>query len=138
MEAEAHACNARRERMTAPRIRALVPMAHVASVPRAAAFYRKLGFEEQGSFTPQGEEEPSWVSLVSERAEIMLTRADEPVVAAQQAVLFYLYCDDVSAFHRLAEEQGLSPGPIAAPFYNPGGEFRLQDPDGYVVMVTHM
>jgi hypothetical protein len=32
----------------------------------------------------------------------------------------------------------VEPGPIVHPFYNPNGEFRLSDPDGYVVMVTHL
>ena len=32
---------------------------------------------------------------------------------------------------------GLEPGPIASAFYAPRGEFRLTDPDGWVVMVTH-
>jgi len=28
-------------------------------------------------------------------------------------------------------------GPIQYPFYSPRGEFRIQDSDGYVIMVTH-
>jgi hypothetical protein len=68
----------------------------------------------------------------------MLTRADQPVAAAEQAVLFYVYCEDVEAMHAWLDEAGLAPGPIARPFYNPDGEFRLTDPDGYAVMITHV
>ena len=125
-------------RMTPPRIKSLVPMAHVAEIGASAAFYAKLGFEVAGSFTPPGEAAPSWVSLCSNGAELMLARASEPVVAAQQAVLFYVYCGDVGALHGRLAAAGLAPGPIAKPFYNPQGEFRLVDPDGYVVMVTHL
>jgi uncharacterized glyoxalase superfamily protein PhnB len=120
------------------RVGSLVPMAYVADVAAAAAFYEKLGFERCGSFTPPGEDGPSWLSLRSGRAELMLARASEPVVAEQQAVLFYLYCDDVEAFHRELADAGLEPGPISRPFYNPEGEFRLVDRDGYVVMVARL
>ena len=120
------------------RVASLVPMAYVADVAAAAAFYEKLGFEVCGRFTPPGEDAPSWLSLRSGAAGLMLARASEPVVAAQQAVLFYVYCADVAALHGRLAEAGLEPGPIARPFYNPDGEFRLVDPDGYVVMVAHL
>jgi catechol 2,3-dioxygenase-like lactoylglutathione lyase family enzyme len=124
--------------MDPPRVRSLVPMAFVADVAASSAFYAKLGFEVAGSFTPPGAAEASWVSLVSGRAGLMLSRASEPVIAEQQAVLFYVYCEDVAAMHAALAESGLEPGPIAKPFYNPKGEFRLADPDGYVVMVAHL
>lgn len=124
--------------MDRQRVTSLVPMAHVANVTAAAAFYEKLGFEIIGSFTPPGEEVSSWLSLRSGPAELMLARASEPVVPGQQAVLFYVYCSDVEALHRELAGAGLEPGPIAKPFYNPRGEFRLVDPDGYVVMVAHL
>jgi predicted enzyme related to lactoylglutathione lyase len=119
-------------------VESLVPLAHVADVAAAAAFYAKLGFEVCASFTPPGEDSPSWLSLRSGAAGLMLARASEPVVARQQAVLFYAYCPDVAALHRELAEAGLAPGPIATPFYNPQGEFRLVDPDGYVVMVAQL
>ena len=120
------------------RVKSLVPMAHVADVEASAAFYAKLGFEVGGSFTPPGEAARSWVSLVSDGAELMLARASAPVVPDEQAVLFYLYCEDVEARHAQLAEAGLAPGPITKPFYNPDGEFRLVDPDGYVLMITHL
>ena len=124
--------------MDRQRVAALVPMAYVADVAAAAAFYEKLGFEVRGRFTPPGEEALGWVALRSGAAELMLARASEPVVARQQAVLFYVYCEDVAAMRARLADAGLEPGPIATPFYNPQGEFRLVDPDGYVVMVAHL
>jgi predicted enzyme related to lactoylglutathione lyase len=124
--------------MTSHRVRSLAPMAYVADVLASAAFYEKLGFEIEGRFTPPGAEAPVWLSLTSERAQLMLALAGEPVVPDQQAVLFYFYCPDVAAMRGQAEAAGLSPGPMNFPFYNPDGEFRLVDPDGYVVMVAHL
>ena len=48
------------------KIRALVPLAHVVSVPVSIEFYEKLGFELGNTFTPDGASEPSWAWLESD------------------------------------------------------------------------
>ena len=118
-------------------VRALVPMAFVRSVPDSAAFYALLGFRAENSFTPRDQAEPTWVYLTSGRAQLMLARASHPVVASEQAVLFYAYCRDVAALRVELLGKGVAAGPIETPFYAPRGEFRIQDPDGYAIMVTH-
>ena len=55
----------------------------------------------------------------------------------QQAVLFYLYYDDIAAVRAELAARGLPVGEMKFPFYCPKGEFRLMDPDGYVLMLTH-
>ena len=67
----------------------------------------------------------------------MISKASEPVIAEQQAVLFYLYVDDVSAKHTELAAAGITVSEITYPFYNARGEFRITDPDGYVLMITH-
>ena len=119
-------------------MRSLVPMAHVRSVGDSIAFYRKLGFEVRSTFAPEGRSEPTWAWLQSEGgASVMLALASHPVIAEQQAVLFYIYGDDVPATRSRLEAAGVSVGPIEYPFYAPRGEFRVTDPDGYVLMITH-
>lgn len=120
-----------------PGVTALVPMAFVANVPRSTAFYGALGFVVKNTFTPPGAGEPSWAFLESAGARFMVARATEPVMASQQAVLFYVYCDDVVVMRAQLQEAGLSAGPIEHPFYAPRGEFRIEDPDGYVLMVMN-
>jgi hypothetical protein len=56
---------------------------------------------------------------------------------AAQAVLFYLYFDDIAATHARMKREGFEVGEMAFPFYCPKGEFRIIDPDGYVLMLTH-
>ena len=112
-------------------------MAHVARVPTSIAFYRKLGFEVANTFTPDGSSDPAWAWLRSNDAHLMVTRADGPFDAGQQAVLFYLYCDDVFEMRAELERAGVAVGPIGYPFYSPRGEFRAEDPDGYVLMIAH-
>jgi predicted enzyme related to lactoylglutathione lyase len=110
-------------------------MAFVASVGRAVAFYEKLGFAVGNTFTPPDAAEPSWAWLQSGAAKLMVARATAPVVPSQQAVLFYVYCDDIKAMHAALEAAGVQAGAIQFPFYAAHGEFRVEDPDGYVVMV---
>ena len=100
-------------------VRALVPMVHVRSVPASVAFYARLGFEVENTFAPAGDEDPSWAYLGSDRAQLMLSKAD------------------VAALRERLVADGVAAGPIANPFYAPDGEFRIEDPDGYVIMVTH-
>ena len=115
----------------------LVPMAHVRSVERSIAFYRLLGFEEGNRHTPEGQAEPVWAWLRSDGAHLMVAAATEPVAPDKQAVLFYVYCDDVAGFREQLTRAGVEAGPIRSPFYAPRGEFRVVDPDGYVLMITH-
>jgi predicted enzyme related to lactoylglutathione lyase len=122
--------------MTIP-FRALTAFAHVQSMSASIAFYEKLGFSVAGTFIPPGESEPSWASLESGGASLMIAKASEPVIAQQQAVLFYLYVDDVAAKHAELSAAGISVSEITYPFYNARGEFRIADPDGYVLMITH-
>ncbi len=112
-------------------------MPHVKSVPRSIEFYERLGFTVRNTFVPDGRSEASWAWLQAGGAHLMVTRADEPVEASQQAVLFYLYCEDVPAYRAALQAQGVEVGEIQYPFYAPRGEFRVTDPDGFVLMVTH-
>ena len=123
--------------MTGP-IQSFIPHAFVRDVAASIAFYEKLGLRVSNSFTPDRAEEPGWAWLSSERGDLMLGKATEPVVADQQRVMFYGYSDDIHATHREFVEAGLDPGPITTPFYNPGGEFRIVDPDGYSIWVAQI
>lgn len=119
------------------RMRVLVPYLHVGSVERSLAFYQLLGFEPEDSFTPPGATEPAWAFVKCWAAQLMLAKAVEPVIPSQQGVLFYIYCDNVPAMREQLIEKGLEPGGVQYPFYAPRGEFRLTDPDGYCLMISH-
>lgn len=113
-------------------------MAFVADVERSIAFYHHLGFEVGNTFAAGDATKPTWAWLSSDGAQLMVAAAaNEPIVAGQQRVLFYIYTDDTAVAHASLTEAGLNPGEISTPFYAPRGEFQLVDPDGYVVMVTH-
>lgn len=117
--------------------RQFVPMISVADIERSIAFYNHLGFEVGNTFTPAGAAKPSWAWLHSGEAQLMLS-ASQRSVAKEHSVLFYSYTDDVDAARASLVEAGLNAGEMRNPFYSPRGEFELIDPDGYVVMVTHI
>jgi len=58
-----------------------------------------------------------------------------PINAEGQAVLFYLYAPDVAAYRAELMEGGVRVGLLTYPTYMPEGEFRVHDPDGYVLLV---
>jgi predicted enzyme related to lactoylglutathione lyase len=122
----------------AAQTRSLVAFAHVASVQRSIDFYAHLGFRVANSVVPTGHSAPVWAWLESDKANLMVGLADGPVDAAQQAVLFYLYFEDIEQTHAALTRLGHPPGEIKHPFYMPGGECRLEDPDGYVLMLAQI
>lgn len=122
-----------------PVTRSFVPMIHVASLPRAIAFYAVLDFHasEVHQEACLGED-PVWAWMESPGgAEFMLVKADASIDDTVQGVLFYIYCDDVAAMRDRVLTAGVDASEITYPFYRPKGEFRVSDPDGYVLMVTH-
>jgi predicted enzyme related to lactoylglutathione lyase len=118
-------------------LKQLVALAYVADVPASMRFYERLGFEIGNTHTDPGSGETDWAALERGNASLMLGKASGPVDAGKQAVLFYLYYDDIAATRAQLLADGLPVGEMQFPFYCPKGEFRLTDPDGYVLMLTH-
>lgn len=120
-----------------PAVRVVIPMLHVADVPRSIAFYAKLGFGVRSTFVPPGAGIPSWAMLHHGAALLMVARASGPIDPEQQAVLFYLYYDDAAATREALLAAGVEAGPLDYPMYAPRGVFRVADPDGYGLMLMH-
>ena len=116
------------------KVTGLIPMAFVADVQRSVDFYKYLGMETRGSLkAPSGQ--LRWVHLGCEQADLMFARASDPVIASQQAVLFYLYSPDLIALRVHLLGNGVKVSPITYPDYMTKGEIRLDDPDGYVLLI---
>lgn len=125
--------------MSAPSSRSFVPMIHVASVARSIGFYAVLDFRATNvHHVPACGDDPVWAWMQSPGgAQFMLVQADLPIDDTVQGVLFYVYCDDLVAMRERILAAGVQAGEIAHPFYRPKGEFRIADPDGYALMITH-
>jgi hypothetical protein len=119
------------------RLHSLVPLVHVHSLSRSIEFYAKLGFTVSNSHTPEGGAEPVWAWLQAGGAHLMISRTRDAIETTKQAALFYLYAPDVAAYRTELLNNGVQAGVVEYPFWAPRGEFRVEDPDGYVLMVSH-
>jgi catechol 2,3-dioxygenase-like lactoylglutathione lyase family enzyme len=118
---------------SAPHPTRLVPMAHVADVRHTIEFYKLLGFELHNTF--EHEDDLRWAYLTRDMAEIMFAKASGPIDAEQQAVLFYLYATNVVPYREQLMAKGIKVSELIYPYYATEGEFRIHDPDGYVILV---
>ena len=116
-------------------------MIRVAEVERSTEFYRLLGFEI-GNHVPRAGP-MHWAWLYAPKAadwkrgpNLMLTRSARTIDASAQEVLFYLYAADLKSLRSSLLAKGVNCGEITYPDYLPNGEFRLQDPDGYTLMIA--
>jgi catechol 2,3-dioxygenase-like lactoylglutathione lyase family enzyme len=122
-------------------ISGLVPMIHVADMERSVTFYRRLGFEIGNRVPKTGPIGWAWLYTPSapdwKRApNLMLTCSERPIDAGAQDVLFYLYARDLEGLRRDLLAQGVVVSAVTYPEYLPDGECRVEDPDGYVLMLA--
>lgn len=116
------------------KVTGLIPMAHAAYLQRSVDFYKLLGMEVRGSLKTSGGE-LQWGHVACEQADLMFARASEPVAPSQQAVLFYLYSPNLVALREYLISAGVRVSPITYPDYMPKGEIRVEDPDGYTLLI---
>lgn len=132
----------------------VVPQLHVQDVLRSQAFFELLGLTCESRFGPEGD--PYWARFQGDRVDIMVAKADGPVDAAAQAILFYFYVPSIAAVRELLLANGAieggaftgknpqhDPGSVLVfdatyPFYLPAGMMRVQDPDGYIWLVAQL
>lgn len=118
-------------------VRDLVPYAHVRDITESIDFYSLLGFEVVSAVGGKGERH-WWAYLQSDRARLMLAAATEPIDPAQQAILFYAYTDDLAGLRAQLVAAKRKPSRVTRPAHMPAGEMRLEDPDGYVILVGQL
>ena len=116
-------------------------MIHVADVQRSADFYRLLGLEIGNRVPPAGEMGWAWLYSPSapdwkRGANLMVTKSECALHPESEGALFYLYATDLEALRARLLEQGVAASAISYPEYLPEGEFRVEDPDGYTLMIA--
>ena len=114
----------------------LVPFVHVADVDRSVAFYERLGFVMEHEFAPDGRR--IWAFLERGDARLMVAEADAPVESHAQAALFYLYTRDLDALRTRLVDAGVAAGEITTGGPGPDRQMRVDDPDGWCLMVAEI
>jgi hypothetical protein len=117
-----------------PRVTGLIPMASVAGVERSLDFYKLLGMEVRNSLR-SASGKLQWAHVTCEHADLMFTRASEPIIAGQHTVLLYMYSPDLVALRGHLLANGVKVSEITYPEYMPKGEVCLTDPDGYTLLI---
>jgi catechol 2,3-dioxygenase-like lactoylglutathione lyase family enzyme len=110
------------------------PLLHVTDVARSIRFYEQLGFVtvDTDRQNPIG-----WARMHCDGGALMFLRAEKAIDVSAQAVLFYMYTPQLTQLREQLAGAGLKVGPIKHPDYMRSGEIRLDDPDGYVILVGH-
>jgi predicted enzyme related to lactoylglutathione lyase len=117
-------------------LKAVVALLHVADVQRSVGFYQKLGFDlgNEPLKSDQGVQTFAWMHYGT-AAQIMLTLAGKAANPGVSEVMFYLYVTDMPAYREQVISRGIEVGKVMYPFWSPGGEFQIDDPDGWTWMV---
>jgi catechol 2,3-dioxygenase-like lactoylglutathione lyase family enzyme len=110
------------------------PMVHVKDIETSIAFYEQLGFKliDSDDGKPLG-----WARIHCEGGAMMFLRAEHPIDASAQAVIFVMYTPDLVAFRERMISLGHTVSEIKRPGYMPSGEVYMKDPDGFIVEVIH-
>ena len=112
----------------------VVSMIFVADVQRSVEFYKILGFEVANTYEPEGK--LCWAWMEKGKARIMLSLTGRPPNPGAQDVMFYFYVPRVAEYRDGLIARKLKVGELRYPFYSPKGEFRIDDPDGFTLMVA--
>jgi len=110
------------------------PMFHVTDVARSIRFYEQLGFELIDTFGDCGH--VGWARLQCTGGALMLME-EAPPPNGERGVLLYMYTENLRALREQLLAQGVTVSEISHPEYMLSGEMRVDDPDGYVVLVGH-
>jgi len=114
-------------------LRGLVPIVRVQDVERSIDFYRQLGFAMRNKLESDGH--VVWTWLDNGKACLMLSRSQGAMAPGVRDVILYLYSPDLVAYRDQLAADGVKVGPIEYPSYMEKGEFGIEDPDGYCILV---
>ena len=121
-------------------VRALTPVAYVRDLDASAQFYAVLGFDT----VVRGEDgEWSWAYLRCGTVSLLLASRDGRSGDAQaeashpsQPVQLYGQADDVAQLRERLVANGVPVEHLGYPEHAPGGEIRILDPDGQVIVLA--
>jgi catechol 2,3-dioxygenase-like lactoylglutathione lyase family enzyme len=120
--------------MSGGEVHRLAPFAHVADVARSIEFYTLLGFKP--AFVAKGGDgKPYWAHMKSGTGSLLLGLADAPISRTEQGIMLYMYCEDVAGLRQRLLNAHTNVSEIRRPPYMQEGEIRVEDPDGYTILI---
>jgi hypothetical protein len=113
-------------------VQAAVPVLYVRSVESAQAFYALFGY---GQTQSGGDGDARWSYLQCGEHTLLLAGVHPPLIQVELPLLIYLYVTDLDALRERLAGAGHRCELVGYPDHAPGGEMRVPDPDGNVVLV---
>lgn len=115
-----------------PQVSAAVPVCYVRDLEPSRRFYGFFGYTEARS---GGEGDSPWSYLQCGEHTMLLASVQPPLITVELPLLIYLYVEDLATVRGCIEEARHPYELVGYPDHAPGGELRLRDPDGNVVLV---
>ena len=112
-------------------VSAAIPVCYVKSLEPARDFYGLFGLTEQRS---GGDGDARWAYLHCGDQTLLLAFIQPPLIPVELPLLIYLYVDDLAAVRGRLDRAGHAVELAGYPDHAPGGEARVHDPDGNVVL----
>jgi hypothetical protein len=112
-------------------VQAAVPVIYVRDVDTSEAFYARFGYSRQQS----GDTDARWSYLQCGVHTLLLACVQPPLIDVELPLLIYLYVTDLPHLREQLERAGYPYEMVGYPDHAPGGELRVRDPDGHVVLV---
>ena len=115
-----------------PQVTAAAPVCYVRDLEAGRLFYGSFGYTEARS---GGEGDSRWSYLQCGEHTLLLAYVEPPLITVELPLLIYLYVEDLAAVRQHLEEAHRAYELVGYPDHAPGGELRVKDPDGNVVLV---
>ncbi|WP_433616431.1 VOC family protein [Dactylosporangium sp. CA-139114] len=115
-----------------PTVEASVPVLYVADIERSQAFYTSLGWSV---LRTGGDELASWRHMRSGELAILLAAVQPRLITVELPLLVYFYVGNLEATLQSLADAGYPAERVGYPDHAPGGEARVQDPDGNVLLL---
>src|SRR5829696_7540983 len=103
------------------KMRRLIPMLPVKSMPASIEFYQKLGFSVE-----RREDHWGWAMLCFDECRLMVDQSINLHRDAPRQSVLYVYPEDIVEYHRQVRGSGLDVSDLDVTFYGLT-EFRLDD-----------
>ncbi|MFJ6194662.1 VOC family protein [Micromonospora sp. NPDC092111] len=112
-------------------VQAQVPVLYVADADTARRFYETFGYTETRG---GGDHGSRWSYLQCGELTLLLAAVTPRLVTVELPLLIYLYVEDLAATTERLTAAGHAVERAGYPEHAPGGECRVTDPDGNVVL----
>ncbi len=112
-------------------VQAAVPVIYVCDIESSEAFYALFGYVRQQS----GDADARWSYLQCGPHTLLLACVQPPLIDVELPLLIYLYVTDLPAVQEQLTRAERPYELVGYPDHAPGGELRIRDPDGNVVLV---